>query len=619
MLQKSVPRNKTFTGCWTCRFRGIKCDDTRPTCTRCRKRRVVCEGYGIRLVWEGCGMNPKSTRRSIFDGSEKYLRISGSNLIESMIDTLDKRLASNYITTGSFGARSGPFSVFTAQPCLPDVDTAGFETTNHIGPSPTKLLTTSCAPKSEAALSISSERGLLEPSGTSPFGHFRPDKLPGDNPISQLVDSGRDFSGILDYTPTPRVLNQSSLFIHPRLSHPKHGPLLYHWINYMSDMMLPIKLNDNLYRTAFVPMVLSEPKTYLQEAAQNSLLHMLCALAAHNRAYKVGLSDPDAEKERGFEYQLKGIRFLSQALNGPKKRNKEDFEMILGSIILFVMVSLFSEDDGAWRVHLRCGRQFLSGYQPLVTEASGNTSLSRMLQLFLFMEEIGPSPSKPGREITLQTRETIFADLPEDFCQDDIFGLTALNFPMIHHASLTRPLFEALVLINQILSSKLKPSEKIVGDIEVKILLNNPASLNFPFQNKNDANIMRRNSCVFFFATLIYFRRYIQLWPVCDIQHLVEHCIEHIENIEKLSDGAPACGWLWPVFVTACEASSENMRLRFLRWFEKGPTLGLRNITCAKEVVEEVWRRRDGAEGGVESNIAWFTVMRDMKRDILLI
>lgn len=47
----SKKRTKTFTGCWTCRERKIKCDETHPRCKECRRRKLACEGYGARLQW----------------------------------------------------------------------------------------------------------------------------------------------------------------------------------------------------------------------------------------------------------------------------------------------------------------------------------------------------------------------------------------------------------------------------------------------------------------------------------------------------------------------------------------------------------------------------------------
>lgn len=49
--QNSTSRTKTFTGCWTCRARKIKCDLRRPTCFRCEKGNLQCAGYSIKLRW----------------------------------------------------------------------------------------------------------------------------------------------------------------------------------------------------------------------------------------------------------------------------------------------------------------------------------------------------------------------------------------------------------------------------------------------------------------------------------------------------------------------------------------------------------------------------------------
>lgn len=44
-------RSKTFTGCYTCRARKIRCDLGRPECQKCIKSRLTCRGYDINLRW----------------------------------------------------------------------------------------------------------------------------------------------------------------------------------------------------------------------------------------------------------------------------------------------------------------------------------------------------------------------------------------------------------------------------------------------------------------------------------------------------------------------------------------------------------------------------------------
>lgn len=48
---QSRKRTKTFTGCWTCRKRKIKCDEAKPSCLQCRDKGLTCEGYSARLQW----------------------------------------------------------------------------------------------------------------------------------------------------------------------------------------------------------------------------------------------------------------------------------------------------------------------------------------------------------------------------------------------------------------------------------------------------------------------------------------------------------------------------------------------------------------------------------------
>jgi len=42
---KRRPNKKTKTGCKTCRIRGVKCDEEKPSCKRCVTFRVRCDDY----------------------------------------------------------------------------------------------------------------------------------------------------------------------------------------------------------------------------------------------------------------------------------------------------------------------------------------------------------------------------------------------------------------------------------------------------------------------------------------------------------------------------------------------------------------------------------------------
>ncbi|KAL5332553.1 fungal-specific transcription factor domain-containing protein [Aspergillus crustosus] len=56
--------SRVRTGCWTCRDRRIKCDETRPVCRRCERLNIAC-GYGVRLIW-----HDESIARGVCHGRE---------------------------------------------------------------------------------------------------------------------------------------------------------------------------------------------------------------------------------------------------------------------------------------------------------------------------------------------------------------------------------------------------------------------------------------------------------------------------------------------------------------------------------------------------------------------
>ncbi|KAJ4246557.1 arginine metabolism regulation protein II [Fusarium torreyae] len=51
MPRRPGHRPMTFTGCWTCKSRKIRCDKRPIACENCEKRGIECAGYGIRLQW----------------------------------------------------------------------------------------------------------------------------------------------------------------------------------------------------------------------------------------------------------------------------------------------------------------------------------------------------------------------------------------------------------------------------------------------------------------------------------------------------------------------------------------------------------------------------------------
>jgi hypothetical protein len=73
-------------GCLTCRFRRIKCDETRPTCYRCAKSKHPCLGYNVQSLSQlRCSRGPqngpaghRSTMPRLLSSSSASLDVHGS-------------------------------------------------------------------------------------------------------------------------------------------------------------------------------------------------------------------------------------------------------------------------------------------------------------------------------------------------------------------------------------------------------------------------------------------------------------------------------------------------------------------------------------------------------------
>ncbi|KAH8893569.1 hypothetical protein GQ53DRAFT_839991 [Thozetella sp. PMI_491] len=112
MPKQAGHRPMTFTGCWTCKARRVRCDERPGSCRNCAKKGVACGGYDIKLQWVAdpfaqlSAMAPSTQgRRSI-----RLDKVIGQRYrieeIDSFISKIDNSAASGVSST------EGPFSTF---------------------------------------------------------------------------------------------------------------------------------------------------------------------------------------------------------------------------------------------------------------------------------------------------------------------------------------------------------------------------------------------------------------------------------------------------------------------------------------------------------------------------
>ncbi|KAI0397184.1 fungal-specific transcription factor domain-containing protein [Xylariaceae sp. FL0594] len=119
------PRHRTFTGCWRCRKRKVKCDESKPDCKACRRIGVACTGYGPKLIWvENDTQVYKSDGRRAFACDQTWAGYEAPpfDLVGSLISLCDGvGNAELQLRNGRLGCHN-PFSAFSLTPTpLPPV------------------------------------------------------------------------------------------------------------------------------------------------------------------------------------------------------------------------------------------------------------------------------------------------------------------------------------------------------------------------------------------------------------------------------------------------------------------------------------------------------------------
>ncbi|EPE32810.1 Zn2/Cys6 DNA-binding protein [Glarea lozoyensis ATCC 20868] len=107
---------RTFTGCWTCRSRRVKCDERIPSCTPCEKFGQACAGYAQSLVW--VTPNHKTYQHV---STWKGFVIHDASSVDELIERCD--IVKDEIDNGRVSCL--PFSVFQNSQChLAEVEEA---------------------------------------------------------------------------------------------------------------------------------------------------------------------------------------------------------------------------------------------------------------------------------------------------------------------------------------------------------------------------------------------------------------------------------------------------------------------------------------------------------------
>jgi hypothetical protein len=282
---------RTFTACWTCRSRGVRCDTKVPSCTQCSRSRLECEGYDLRLVWvdSETGHYEPQHRRA-YSCERTWLGYPGRTIkeINHLISSVDSRRCRCRLhdSPSPFGTLELHQAVSISH--LPEVD--GDELVDDI-----------------------------EEVWASPHSGASPDEI---SCIS--VDSPASTTAIFDLDlALPSSPWSLSLPWVPGGSL-EENELFYHYISALAPVMTPIDDEHNPWNSTY-PRLATQWQT---SPAACSLLHAILAQSAFQRA-NLGQASSSKYLRVGTRNYVLALRHLRHSLNSPT----EDFSTNLAAML----------------------------------------------------------------------------------------------------------------------------------------------------------------------------------------------------------------------------------------------------------------------------------------------
>ncbi|KIX01045.1 uncharacterized protein Z518_10111 [Rhinocladiella mackenziei CBS 650.93] len=291
---------RTFTACWTCRRRRVRCDGQQPFCSECTRARVACDGYNVKLVWvePETGNYQSRCRRTLDCASTwKGSRLLTSGEVDRFISECDFRNPDGK----TVHVRKGPFSAFLAEPRRGD--------------------------RPEA----------IEP--------MEPEQIAG-NDDGNLVESEQDYADAtsgFDLT----VIN---------LPRKPSGDLFHHYVQHVACLMIPVDDYRNPWKSTYPSIAV-----HGEGEASTSLYYALISQAAFNRS---NLRTPEQYELRARDRALalnhygRAVRGLRLCL----AQSSQDFAQCIGTVMTLIMAEIWSEESRACRLHFQGAMSMVDKY-----------------------------------------------------------------------------------------------------------------------------------------------------------------------------------------------------------------------------------------------------------------
>lgn len=384
------------------------------------------------------------------------------------------------------------------------------------------------------------------------------------------------------------------------------------YITSASSLMIATGHPDNPFRQVLVPLAMSALGSLCRPVANLALLHSIYALAASNMAQLESVDSAQRTRDLATKHYQTSLGYLRQSLG---KSNFEEQGATLATIVLIIILDIVNGESHKWRIHLRGGRDWLGSLSSSWHNVPDNQII---YQVFRFLEIVGHAHDQSVPDpIDTHPQD------PRDGALEEMFSVTPGGqnrniYYLDRFFGITKPILDIIWAMKFCNTHGCNPTPEEFHAFDHQIVAANPTNMRFQCSNEALEQLTRHHACTFYFASVIFYERSLKKESPSQIQHIVEQALAHFEAVidSETALGLIACGFLWPLFVTASEAEDSVLRERCRNVFASRKRQGILSASRTEDVVREIWRRRDCS--ALPGEVHRHVVMEELGVDILL-
>ncbi|KAF2809949.1 uncharacterized protein BDZ99DRAFT_387453 [Mytilinidion resinicola] len=609
-------QSKSRNGCSTCKAKRLKCDETKPTCQQCTRRGVPCGGYKKDFKWRAFddasfqpAHKPSTRTSSPNDFSDiRYPPAQTStptSAFQNVFVEYRPYASDLYAMSNAPAFMTPPASLLLPDQFDPISDAhtprAFADADAMLSPEPALARTT--APSSTASGQSPRLADLLLP-GTdlhSPPaeyytfrsqysesffqpGYYNPPIGSVDGDDVEEIPRNHDFNTDSELwmtgqlSPTGSTSSSSSsnsnsgmLLFEPTF--PPNSPeqiVLRYDRNTCGILSVKDGPTENPWRTLIWPLARETPALYHAIASMTSFHH-----SVNNRPMRV----------QGLEHMRTSIQKLSKGIQNMK----------FDAAIATTLVLAFAE---SWDTHICSGIDHIKGAKILVNQALARhrqtplagdelTRLKFLCNTWIYMDVIARLTSVDEDESNdVERVASLISASAQDPHLDPLMGSAGRLFPLVGRVA---------NLVRRVRKTDSNGPSIISQAIGLKAQLDSwsaPDDIVDPEDPTTSIADSKRTAEAYRYATLLYLHQAVPEVPSLPSAMLAKKALSELTLVDTNSRAVIV--QIYPLTAAACEVEDEDDREWIRgRWNAMAGRMKLGIIDRCREVVDEVWKRRD--------------------------